>query len=227
MDLLTKLLTGNLGYGVVIIIVGLFIFVYQMFIQPKLKDYDTLENRLRSVEDEYKAKIDEKDKMIEDGLETIASQQTSIEEQIALSVKLQDTVQKISSIDTLQQTNLSLERAIEVLSGEIKVLVSKQDDSSKVLNAELDRLVSTLRDTTESLLTSKFTDAETAQKQIDARLGSVEQLCRDIVNSSSSTSTQLSTSLSSIESGISDLRGMYAFQRSRAGGEEMGLYDVK
>ncbi len=68
-SLINSLLTGNLGYGTIIIILGLFYAVYVMFIVPRLKEVDVLENKVTAKDEELKGK----DATISSQMDTINS----------------------------------------------------------------------------------------------------------------------------------------------------------
>ena len=239
MDILEKILTGNLGYGVIIILAAVFFAVYQIFIVPKLQRVDGLENNLRNLREkhkeevdslraEHKEKVDELDQLIADGISTISSQQETIAGLEKHGSDQASTIEKLTRIDTMVQTSLAIKQALEKLEDELEGLSKELKTNSLETENAYKGLIKSVNEELSPVIRQQFKDFGDKSKEVESRLGSVESLCREMITLKSTGTSQLSSSLAVIESGISDLRGLYASQRNlQTGDDEMNVFGVK
>lgn len=212
-----KLLGGNLGYGTIIIILSLIFFIYKMFIEPKLKETDSLQNQIDTKKDEIKKLTEDKDKVIEQLTATVESQQVTISNQQETILKQETTLNSIGKVETLETVILNLNKEIESITTKLRNSFGEVADIAGKNDRHLATLISAIGDL-DGILESNFTEME-------KRLSSVESLTREIINNRSSSLTQLGTNLANIESGLAQIRGMVASKFSEENG--LGLQDIK
>lgn len=239
MDIIEKLLTGNLGYGVIIILAAVFFAVYQIFIVPKLQRVDGLENNDRDLREKHKQELEELrekhekkvaalDALVADNIGTLASQQETIANLEQHVGDQASTIEKLTRIDTIVQTSLDIRQAIDKLEDTLSSMSKDLKNSSLETENAYKGLIKSVNEELAPVIRQQFKDFGDKSKEVESRLGSVEALCREMITLKSTNTSQLSSSLATIESGISDLRGLYASQRNlQTGDDDMNVFGVK
>lgn len=227
-SLINSLLTGNLGYGTIIIILGLFYAVYVMFIVPRLKEVDVLENKVTAKDEEIKGK----DVTISSQMDTVNSMQKTIEALTENLVKQENTIQALNKISTLETTTLKIPVAMDELCKSLIKKLETVDDAvrERLVNTneavvKQDKALLTCVNAIEEL-SSAF---EANFNEIESRLNQVESLCREIASNRASSSNQVSVTLSTIQSELSQMRGLVATQRNQSllGNADVPMQEIK
>jgi predicted O-linked N-acetylglucosamine transferase (SPINDLY family) len=205
MDILEKILTGNLGYGSVVLIVMLFVGVYQQFIVPKLDKADLLEEKKNAEILELQQLVKSKDILLEESIESQKLQTQAIE-------KLADSnVSQVASIENLSNLE-NLKKIITRIQDEIERLVEKtREDSIEIKQGIkhesiiIERLKEGIENKLEPLLKEGNTEA------VETR-NSIQKNIRDLNTQRYNDQTQISTSLINISNELSELKSLTSVQ---------------
>lgn len=218
MDIVEKLLTGNFGYGSIILIVGILVGLYYAIIEPRMKDLEQQKKEkdetIKSLRDDVKAK----EEQLEKALDTVAEQQQSISHQSDALNKASSLTENLVKIETMEQLINQLAQKVEGVDKTVK-------DSAKEVTNELNRdghIIVTLKEQVERF-GKDYSDTQTT---VLNRIKSIEDSLQQIASSKYSDQSDLAAKFSSLVSDINDLKSLIAMQRSSFTRGSHGYEDV-
>lgn len=214
-QILEKILTGNLGYGTIIIIVGILVACYYAIIEPRIKQLEKQKEKDDSEINELKSKIEGQDTLIKDNLKVIQDQQKTIGENAEAMLKTSTLIESSFKVETLEQLMLKLSEKLEDIASDSK-------DISRELMNELNKdghILEGFKATIEGM--SK--ENSSSISKLEKRMESIDKNIQSITSSRYDIQSDTSARLSSLVTEVRDLKSMLAMNRSYSrsiGGQE-------
>lgn len=206
MDIIEKLMTGNFGFGSIILIVGIMVGLYYTVIEPRVKQLERDKKEDNDTIKSLKDQIADKDSLVEENLAVITSQQIAIKEQ-AESLKKQERIaEQFAKIETLEQLVLQCDNKM----GE--VIATVKDGAREVAN-ELNKDSHTLNGLKEQL--EKLSDTTASNyNTINQSIQKIESSLKQVADAKYTDQSDMVARLSGIMADISDLKTLIAVHRS-------------
>lgn len=205
-NILEKLLTGNFGYGSIILIVGILVGLYYTIIEPRIKDLEQQKENDDETIKGLRKDVKDKEEQLSNALETIANQQDTISENVVTISKATSLTENLAKVETLEQLVHQLSNRVEDTQKAIK-------DSSKEVANELNKdghIIKSLKEQVDRF-GKEYSDT---QQDFRAKLKSIEESLSQMASSKYSEQSELSSKFSSLVSDINDLKSLIAVQRS-------------